>query len=323
MKRFSLFSFILLCKLAVTAQHDGSVRGILMDTAIRQPVQNATVTVMDAKDSSLIAFSRSEQNGRFTIKGLVTGKFRLLITHVGYRNVSRNFILSDSIREIDLGYLAMSNKSDLLKEVTVTQEVAPVTIKQDTVEFNAGSFKTKSNAVVEDLLKKLPGIQVDKNGTIKANGEEVKKVLVDGKEFFGNDPKIASKNLPADAVDKVQVFDRKSDQSQFTGFDDGNSQKTINLTIKQDKKNGVFGKVIAGAGNDGRYEGRANINQFKGNRQLSLIGMANNTNKQGFAFQDVMNFTGGMSGHGGRGSDPLGSGIPIQGLMDNSQAITT
>jgi len=323
MKSCYLFAILLLCKISVIAQHDALIHGLLMDTIARQPVQDATLTVMDAKDSSLISFSRTEQNGRFIIKGLGNGKFRLLITHVGYRNINRTFMLTETIREINFGVLAFSSKTDLLNEVTVTQEIAPVIIKQDTVEFNAGSFKTKPNAVVEDLLKKLPGIQVDKNGTIKANGEEVKKVLVDGKEFFGNDPKIASKNLPADAVEKVQVFDKKSDQSQFTGFDDGNSQKTINLTIKQDKKNGVFGKVIAGAGNDGRYEGRANINQFKGNRQLSLIGMANNTNKQGFAFQDVMNFTGGMSGHGGRGSDPLGSGIPIQGLMDNSQAITT
>lgn len=322
MKRFLPLTFFLLCKLLAIAQHDGTINGLLIDTSARQPVSNATVTVMDAKDSSLIAFSRTEQNGKFTIKGLANGKFRLLITHIGYRNITKNFSLSDSTREIDLGFLAFIKTSDLLKEVTVTQESPPVTIKKDTIEFNAGSFKTKPNAVVEDLLKKLPGIQVDKNGTIKANGEEVKKVLVDGKEFFGNDPKIASKNLPADAVDKVQVFDKKSDQSQFTGFDDGNSQKAINLTIKQDKKNGIFGKVTAGAGDNDRYEARANINQFKGNRQMSLIGMANNTNKQGFSFQDVMNFTGGISGHGDRG-DPLGGSIPIQGLTDNNQAITT
>src|SRR5262249_50846342 len=232
---------------------------------------NATVTIMNASDSSLVSFSRTDQTGGFAIKSLGKGKFRLLITHVGYRNISKNFILSDSVRELDFGFLVINNKSELLKEVTVTQEAAPVTIKNDTTEFNAASFKTKPNAVVEDLLKKLPGIQVDKNGTIKANGEEVKKVLVDGKEFFGNDPKIASKNLPADAVDKVQVFDKKSDQAQFTGFDDGNSQKAINLTIKPDKKNGIFGKVTAGAGGDDRYEGRANINQFKGGQQLSVI----------------------------------------------------
>ncbi|MBS1597176.1 MAG: outer membrane beta-barrel protein [Bacteroidetes bacterium] len=325
MKRFYLLTIFIFCKLMVSAQHDGAIHGTLMDTALRQPVQNATITVMDSKDSSLVAFSRTEQNGKFSIKGLTNGKFRLLITHIGYRNISKNFVIADSVREIDFGFLVLNNRADVLKEITVTQEAAPVTVKQDTIEYNAGSFKTKPNAVVEDLLKKLPGIQVDKNGTIKANGEEVKKVLVDGKEFFGNDPKIASKNLPADAVDKVQVFDKKSDQSQFTGFDDGNSQKAINLTIKQDKKNGVFGKVTAGAGDNDRYEGRANINEFKGSRQLSFIGMANNTNKQGFAFQDVMNFTGGMSAHGGRGTsaDPIGSGIAIQGLTDNNRAITT
>ena len=321
MKHFLLFLILISSTIVGAAQNDGVIRGAVVDTTVRQPVSNATVTVMNATDSSLIAFSRTNQNGVFSVKALGKGKYRLLITHIGYRNINRNFTLSDSVRDVDFGFLVISNKSEMLKEVTVTQEAAPVTIKNDTVEFNAGSFKTKPNAVVEDLLKKLPGIQVDKNGTIKANGEEVKKVLVDGKEFFGNDPKIASKNLPADAVDKVQVFDKKSDQAQFTGFDDGNSQKAINITIKPDKKNGIFGKATAGAGGDGRYEGRANINQFNGNRQLSIIAMANNTNKQGFSFQDVMNFTGGFS-HGDRG-DPLNSGISIQGLTNNNQAITT
>src|SRR5436305_10186645 len=152
----------------------------------------------------------------------------------------------------------------MLDAVQVVQEAAPVTLESDTVEYNAGSFKTKPNAVVEDLLKKLPGVQVDKDGKIKANGEEVKKVLVDGKQFFGNDPKTATKNLPADVVDKVQVFDKKSDQSQFTGFDDGNSEKTINLSLKPEKKNGAFGKIAAGAGNNERYQGNFNLNQFKG-----------------------------------------------------------
>src|SRR3984893_17701360 len=292
MKKLStLISIVSLFSLPLFAQEKGNIKGRLMDTASRQAVTDATVTVLQAKDSSLVTFSRSNKNGEFNVAYLEKGSFRLLITHVVYRNYTRFFDITDKVKSVDLGYIPLSNKSTVLKEVQVIQETAPVVLRNDTIEFNAGSFKIKPNAVVEDLLKKLPGIQVDKNGKIKANGEEVKKVLVDGKEFFGNDPKIASKNLPADAVDKVQVFDKKSDQSQFTGFDDGNSQKTINLTIKQDKKNGVFGKVIAGAGNDGRYEGRANINQFKGNRQLSLIGMANNTNKQGFSFQDVMNFT--------------------------------
>lgn len=324
MKNIYFLLFLILCRVSAKAQHDGSVRGLLSDTAGKLPVANATIAVLNAKDSSLVSFTRSEQTGRFLIKGLAEGSYRLLITHVGYRNNSRNFLISAPVKDIDFGPIILNSKAALLKEVTVTQEAAPVTIKQDTVEFNAGSFKTKPNAVVEDLLKKLPGVQVDKNGTIKANGEEVKKVLVDGKEFFGNDPKIASKNLPADAVDKVQVFDKKSDQAQFTGFDDGNSQKTINLTIKQNRKNGLFGKATAGAGNDSRYEGKANINRFSGQQQLSVIGMANNTNKQGFSFQDVMNFSGSTPGMGGKEpAGPFSSGVPIEGLTGNSQAVTT
>ena len=319
---FFLLFFVFTAITAALAQYNGSIRGTLMDTILK-PVPDATVTVLDAKDSSLVSFSRSVKSGNFMIKGLDKGNYRLVITHIAYRSISRNFVITDPVKEIDLGIISLGNKSSMLNEVTVMQEQAPVTIKNDTVEFNAGSFKTKPNAVVEDLLKKLPGVQVDKNGKIKANGAEVKKVLVDGKEFFGNDPKIASKNLPADAVDKVQVFDKKSDQSQFTGFDDGNSEKTINLTIKQDKKNGMFGRATAGGGNNSRYEEKFNLNKFKGNQQLSVLGMANNTNKQGFSFQDVINFSGAMPGNGGRGEDIFNSGIAIQGLSNNNQAITT
>lgn len=319
------------------SQHDGSIRGRLQDTAAHVPVADVTITILYAKDSSLAGFSRSRESGNFLVKGLSAGSYRLLITHIGYLAVSRNFLINDVIKDLDMGEIALTDKSKQLAEVTVEQ--APVTIRHDTIEFNAGSFKTKPDAVVEDLLKKLPGMQVEKDGTIKANGEQVKKVLVDGKEFFGNDPKIASKNLPADAVDKVQVFDRKSDQSRFTGFDDGNSQRTINLTIKKDRKHGVFGKAVAGGGQarmgdgvgDGRYEENLNLNQFAGDRQLSMLGMANNTNKQGFAFQDVLGFNGGLSGGGVGGSgggnnassSGLNSDIPVQGLTDNSQAITS
>ena len=135
--------------------------------------------------------------------------------------------------------------------MVVQAEAPPITLKEDTVEYNAGSFKTQPNANVEELLKKLPGVKVEKDGTVKAQGEKVNRVFVDGKEFFGNDPKLATRNLPADAIDKVQVYDRQSDQSQLTGFDDGNSEKTINLKLKKDKKKGLFGKAMAGAGTDG------------------------------------------------------------------------
>jgi len=186
----------------------------------------------------------------------------------------------------------MNDVVKVLGEVVVSNEAPPVTLINDTIQYNAGSFKTAPNSSVEQLLKKLPGVKVEKDGTVKAQGEKVNRVLVDGKEFFGNDPKIATRNLPADAIDKVQVYDRQSDQAQLTGFEDGNSEKTINLKLKKDKKKGLFGKIKGGMGTDSRYEGKFNVNSFKGARQFSAIGMGNNTNAEGFSFMDILNFTG-------------------------------
>lgn len=330
MKNIYLFVFALsLLSLQAAAQNTGHVQGTLMDTAAKQPLANATITVLQAKDSSLVTFSRSNDKGAFDVRFIPKGSYRLLVSHVGFRNYSKRFDITDDQKDVDLGFIAMISSSAMLDEVAVVQERPPVTFRNDTVEFNAGSFTTKPNAVVEDLLKKLPGITVDKDGKIKANGQEVKKVLVDGKEFFGNDPKVATKNLPADIVDKVQVFDRKSDQSQFTGFDDGNSERTINLTVKPDKKHGLFGRVTAGAGNKERYQGNFNVNQFKGERQLSSIGMANNTNKQGFSFMDILNFQGGLGGGGGGGRGgtfeigPGNSNVPMAGMNSNNSISTT
>ena len=225
------------------SQSNGTLKGVAFDTAVNKSVPNATITVMKKKDSSLVTFTMADNNGKFSLTGLADGSYRVLITHVNYHNANTSFTIDTEHKNIDLGNIIMYDKSKVLKEVLVTAESAPVTLVGDTIQYNAGSFKTLPNANVEDLLKKLPGVKVDKDGTVKAQGEKVQKVLVDGKEFFGNDPKIATKNLPADAVDKVQVFDKLSDQAQMTGFDDGNSEKTINLTLKKDKKKGAFGKM--------------------------------------------------------------------------------
>jgi hypothetical protein len=328
MKNIYLLGILVFFSLQAVSQNTGNVKGVLMDTAARQPVTDATITILQAKDSSLVTFSRTNKSGAFDVRYIPKGSYRLLVSHVGFRNYSKHFDITDERKEIDLGYIALGSKASMLDEVTVVQEKAPVILKNDTIEYNAGSFKTKPNAVVEDLLKKLPGVQVDKDGKIKANGEEVKKVLVDGKEFFGNDPKMATKNLPANIIDKVQVFDKKSDQSQFTGFDDGNSEKAINLTVKADKKHGLFGRVTAAAGNKERYQGNFNLNQFKGERQVSAIGMANNTNKQGFTFMDMLNFTGGLGGPGGGGGrggtmEINTGGLPIQGMGGAPTSINT
>jgi hypothetical protein len=231
-------------------------------------------------------------DGGFLLTGIPAGDYRLLLTHAGYHNYNRWFRISDSLPQADLGDLPLSDKTRVLAEVVVMSEAPPVTLINDTIQYNAGSFRVQPNANVEQLLKKLPGVQVDKDGTVRAQGEKVSRVLVDGKEFFGNDPKIATRNLPADAVDKVQVYDRQSEQAQLTGFEDGNYEKTINLKLKKDKKKGTFGRLTAGAGNRERYENKFNVNSFKGARQFSAIGMANNTNAEGFSFMDILNFTG-------------------------------
>ncbi len=295
MRRFFTLLFIVSFAGPLAAQKNGTVKGIAFDTLSKQNVGAATITVLERKDSSLVTFSMTGADGRFEIKGLANGDYRLLISHVNYHNINKYFSINDSLKNADLGTLVMNDKTKVLAEVVLENEAPPITLINDTIQYNAGSFKTAPNASVEQLLKKLPGVKVEKDGTVKAQGETVTKVLVDGKEFFGNDPKVATKNLPADAVDKVQVYDRQSDQAQLTGFEDGNYEKTINLKLKKDKKKGLFGKVNAGVGNKDRYEGRFNVNSFKGARQLSAIGMGNNTNAEGFSFMDILNFTGELS----------------------------
>ena len=318
-----LFLFLFLFSLAAFSQKNGSVKGVAYDTLEKKPLAGATITLLAKKDSSLVSFTMSDNQGRFELTGIPVGEYRLLITHVNYRNANKFFAIAETNKNISLNNVVMNDKAKLLDEVLVQSEAPPVTLIGDTVQYNAGSFKTQPNASVEDLLKKLPGVKVDKDGTVKAQGEKVQKVLVDGKEFFGNDPKIATKNLPADAVDKVQVYDKLSDQAQMTGFDDGNSEKTINLKLKKDKKKGLFGKVNAGGGTEGRYQGKFNVNSFKGARQMSVIGMGNNTNAEGFSFMDVLNFTGAMNqlkGGGGNININIGPDDPLAGLLGGSNS---
>jgi len=285
------------------AQKYGSVNGIAFDTLSKQAVAAATVTVLEKKDSSLVTFTITDNAGKFELKGIPNGEYRLLITHVNYHNSNTFFSIADNNKNASLGNIIMNDVAKVLAEVIARNEAPPVTLIDDTIQYNAGSFKTPPNANVEQLLKKLPGVKVEKDGTIKAQGEKVNRVLVDGKEFFGNDPKLATKNLPADAVDKVQVYDKQSEQAQLTGFEDGNYEKTINLKLKKDKKKGMFGKVNAGGGNKERYEGKFNVNSFKGARQFSAIGMGNNTNAEGFSFMDILNFTGELARMQRNGSD--------------------
>ncbi len=323
----TLLSMILLTFTA-SAQNGPALKGLAFDTAAKKGLAYATISIVDTKDSTLVTFTRADSSGYFTIKSLSKGNYLLSASYVGYVPQW----LPITIREnstLDLGVISMT---DLVNstDVVVTARRPPITINNDTVEFNTENFKTQPNAVVEDLLKRLPGVVVDPDGTIRLNGQKINRVLVNGKEFFTGDPKIATKNLDADAVDKVQVFDRKSDRAQFTGIDDGNTEKAINLKLKKDRNKSTFGRVAAGAGDQGRYDAQTNINHFNDDLQLSLLGMGNNVNKQGFSIEDVMNFNGdltrGLRNGGGGLTIRTGSGndgLPVTGLGPNQQGIAT
>jgi hypothetical protein len=302
-----------------------AVKGTVYDTASKKGLAYATVSVVNTKDSTLVTFTRANAEGYFSIPSLDKGSYLLSASYVGFVPVWKEIDIKPG-ETLDMGNLAMT---DLVhgSDVTVNARRAPVTINNDTVEFNTENFKTQPNAVVEDLLKKLPGVTVDNDGTVRVNGQKINRVLVNGKEFFTGDPKIATKNLDASAVDKVQVFDKRSDRAEFTGIDDGNSEKAINLKLKKDRNKSLFGRVTAGAGNKERYDGQTNINKFNGDQQMSLLAMGNNTNRQGFSLSDVMNFTGdlarGMRNGGGitirsGGSD---DGLPVSGLGQNQQGV--
>lgn len=198
-------------------------------------------------------------------------------------------------------------------EAVVIGKAPEVTVRNDTVEYNADSYKVTEGSVLEDLLKKMPGVEVDSEGKITVNGKEVKKVMVDGKEFFSDDPKVASKNLPAKMIDKLQVLDKKSDMAQMTGFDDGEEETVINLTVKPGMKQGWFGNAYGGYGSKDRYEGNAMVNRFVNNDQITFMGGTNNTNNMGFSDLASTMFSGMGGGGGRRGGFGAGSGITSSG----------
>ena len=296
-KIFTLSILVLTLFTSVQAQKaDGSIKGKLVEADSKLPISDATISVLNTKDSALATFTLSNRQGVFEIKGLEAGNYQLIITHQGIETFKKVVSITSTEKMADLGELSVTKAIKTLEGVVVTTD-APVIIKNDTIQFRADAFKTKPNATVEDLLKKIPGMQVDKDGNVKAQGESVQKVYVDGKEFFGNDPKLATKNLTADMVESVQVFDDMSDQAKFTKVDDGSKQKAVNIKLKKDKNKGVFGRVLAagGYGDGGRYEGNMSVNKFNGNQRLSFLFNANNINKQGFSFSDIISSMGGVS----------------------------
>lgn len=328
MRPFLLIVACLIVAASFAQKTPTTVVGHVYDSTTKKNVGLTTVSLVNAKDSSLISFAVADEEGFFKLRGITkAGNYLLSASYIGYMPVWMPVTI-ELHKEHNIGKLILSNIK-ALDEVVVRSRRPPVEMKNDTLEFNTENFKTQPNAVVEDLLKRLPGVTVDSDGTVRVNGQKINKVYVNGREFFGNDPKMATKNLDADAVDKVQLFDKKSDLAEFTGFDDGKSQKAINLKLKKDRNKSLFGRVMAGAGNKERWESQSNINKFNDKQQLSFIGMGNNINKQGFSLNDILNFTGELNRGLRNGGTNIGFrqnndfGLPVTGLGQNQQGVAT
>jgi hypothetical protein len=304
MRKFLLLASVLISCLVNAQKINGVVRGSLKDSATKQALHDATVSILAVKDSSLVSFTLSSNSGFFEMKNVPAGDYLVLVSYQGFNTLRKPFSITDKIPVADLGPVYMIQDFKMLGEVVVKDEV-PIKVKGDTVVYNANSFKVLNpNGTAEDLLKKLPGVQVDRDGTVKAQGETVPKIYVDGKEFFGNDPKMATKNLTADMIAEVEVYDDMSDQAKFSGVDDGSRTRVMNLKLKKDKKQGVFGRASGGYGTDDRYNGNVSANYFKGATKVSVVARGNNTNNIGFTNNDNLGIfsAGSAGGRGGSGS---------------------
>lgn len=276
--RLTLLFTILL--ISFTTSLAANITGIVKDLDTQEPLLEAAIKLVAAKDSTFIAGTTTDIDGKFTLSGIKAGKYILTVSYIGYADLEKPVTVGAS--NLRLGVLGIKESSHMLGEVSVVAVKTPIKVMEDTVEYNADSYHTQPNAVVEDLLKRLPGVEVGTDGSITANGKTISKFLVNGKEFFSDDPQVASKNLPANLIDKLQVVDRKSDMARLTGVDDGEDETVINLTFKQDMNQGWFGTAEAGYGTDDRYTGSFNLNRFWNGNQVTLLGNFNNTNQIGF-----------------------------------------
>ena len=303
---------------AQTAQYD--VSGVVIDSAGTR-LSRAMVVALARPDSVLTKFATTDGNGAFTLSRLPVGNYILQVTYVGHTPFRKDFSVTDA--DVNAGTITMAILAHELDAIVVSAEHVPFVNRHDTLDYNVLAFPTRPNATVEELLKRLPGIEVDEDGTIRAQGEDVENVLVDGKEFFGSDPTIATRNLPAEAVDRVQVYDKQSDMAEFTGIAEGQEERTINLQLREEARTGYFGRVAGSVGADGGtygvndtpgdnkalYDERLSINRFSPTTQLALIANINNVSQASFGWEDYQYF---MAGGGGRGG-----GVPIGGGRDD------
>ncbi len=313
--RAVLLLFIFSMCAVVSKSQDITLKGKLSDKDSKAPIEGATITIIAQKDSLNPLTVLSDAKGVFEIKGLFVDKYRLITSIIGYDIIIQNINIQAS-NKTPLQF-SLSKMAKELEGVVLSSKKPLVMQKGDTLEFNASELKVNPDATAEDMIKKLPGVTVDKNGNVTAAGEQVNKVTVDGRDFFGDDATAALKNLPASIIDKIQVFDKLSDQAAFTGFDDGNSTKSINIVTKANMRNGQFGRLYAGAGTDSRYNAGGNMSMFKSNLRLTFVGLTNNVNQQNFAAQDLLGVTSSGGGGGGRGGGRGGGAGGFGGSNNN------
>jgi hypothetical protein len=284
-------AFVLLTLVSFNVSAQGFLlKGTVRDTVDKKFLKNASIVLLHSKDSVLYRTTRTQDDGHFDLSEVNKGSYILMIAYPQYADYLEKIELNESI---DLKIIPLNTKVHLLKEVIIKNTVSAIRVKGDTTEYKADSFRVTPNADVQELLKKMPGFQVNSKGEITTQGEKVNKVLVDGEEFFSDDPAVVTKNLRADAVDKVQVFDKKSDQAAFTGIDDGQTSKTINLQLKEDKKNGHYGKFEVGSNLDKYSNGKALINAFKGKKKFAGYLTTDNTKFEGLNWEEQRNYSDG------------------------------
>jgi len=280
------------------------VSGTIVDAKEQKPVGGATIQLINQADTTQRRVTISDISGKFSISRVRPGQYNLRVTFVGYKSVNKPVLVQQD--SVLLGRIQIEEDMRVLGEIKVEGQEIRAEQKGDTLIYNAAAFKVNKDATVEDLVKKMPGVVIE-NGEVKAQGETVRRVLLDGQEFLGNDAMAALRNLPADIVSRVQVFDRQSDQAQFTGFNDGNQERTLNIMTTGGVNNAQFGKLYAGTGTESRYNTGGNLSWFNGQQRLSLVGLSNNMNQQNFSPQDLLGLmgggsTGGFGGMGGMGS---------------------
>ncbi|MCF8247600.1 MAG: outer membrane beta-barrel protein [Saprospiraceae bacterium] len=318
MKNLATTLVILAMALCANAQNF-KIKGLVTDDQ-NQPLPGANV-VLQYPWGEMATATSTEPNGIFKLNNVEKGGYSLVVTFLGFEELKSEVTVTD--KDINLSKMVLSPTATTLGEVTVKEQISMGKVGGDTIQYNADAFKVMKDASAQDLIEKMPTVTTE-NGTVKAQGESIQQVLVDGKPFFGNDPAAALKNLPAELIEKVQIFDQQSEQSQFTGVQDGNTTKTINIVTRKGMNNGQFGKVYAGYGWEDKYQAGGNTNIFNGDRRISLIGMTNNINVQNFNMDDILGVSGssGGGGRGGRGGRGGGGGAS-DFLVQSSGGIAT